>query len=326
VHKWELWNEPNQHFNWKPAPDVTRYAAWFTAVRAAILERDPSASIALGGLAGITASPDGDPSGMAFLQQLHQLGVEPDIIALHPYAAAAQPPDHHIAWENNFDVVAEVHDYLASTGRETPIWITEWGWSTGEVTQEQQAAYVAQSLRMIRDEYPYVTLATYFLDYDRQPDYHFGLAGSDMTPKPAAWEFAAFMSPRTDAPAQVPASTAAPAPTGGPSEPPATTAAPPPSIGAPPGTKAPASMPVPTTAPIGKSVAFGVKRAKLEEPRDRDTKPLPATMALLAVGLITAAAIVVVNRGRRPDSSPACDTPTEQPEFRREREREPTAR
>jgi len=46
---------------------------------------------------------------------------------------------------------------------------------------------------MIRDDYPYVTLATVFLDHDRPPQYLSGLLRGDLSPKPAGEDFARFM-------------------------------------------------------------------------------------------------------------------------------------
>ena len=35
--RWELWNEENLHWNWKPAPSAAQYARWYTAVYGAVV-------------------------------------------------------------------------------------------------------------------------------------------------------------------------------------------------------------------------------------------------------------------------------------------------
>ncbi len=75
--------------------------------------------------------------------------------------------------------------------------MTEWGWSSSAVGLETQAAYVRRSLEMLRDQFPYVTVATMFLDADRPGEYDDGLLTADFTPKPAGTAFAAFMHDRS---------------------------------------------------------------------------------------------------------------------------------
>jgi hypothetical protein len=200
VHRWEIGNEANEHFFWKPRPDVRRYAQWYTAMRAAILAEDPSAQVAVGGLAGVAAG--GDIPGIRFLQGLHALGVYPEIVALHPYPSDQHAPDVHLRWQDNFDDIGMVHDYLERSGHPARIWVTEWGWSSAKLGAETQARYTAKSLEMIRDEFPYVEVATMFVDHDR-PTYSQGLFRADGSAKPAATEFARMVRSAGQAPPRV---------------------------------------------------------------------------------------------------------------------------
>lgn len=191
VQKWEIWNEPNERYFWKPRPDVALYARFYTRIRQTILGADPKAQVAVGGLAGLCCSID--IPGVSFLDKLLAQKAPIDNVAIHPYPGKGQSPDVHIAWENNFDDIAMIRQHLVQAGKPVPIWVTEWGWSSAAVGSANQANYLARSLDLLRTAYPYVTVATYFLDYDRGTTYEQGLFDSSFRPKPAADAFKRFM-------------------------------------------------------------------------------------------------------------------------------------
>lgn len=66
VNLWECGNEENEHFFWKPNPNVSQYVTWYTACRTAILAGNPNAQVAVGGLAGLLYASAGDISGRSF--------------------------------------------------------------------------------------------------------------------------------------------------------------------------------------------------------------------------------------------------------------------
>ena len=192
VSKWEIWNEENEHFTWKPQPSITQYAQFFKAIRRAILSVDPHAHVAIGGLAGLCCGID--ISGASFLKGLIAKGVKFGDVAIHPYSTDDHAPDVHWQWQANFDDIEMIHDLLVSARRNVPLWVTEWGWSSSDIGAALQADYLTRSLNMLRTMYPYVTVATYFLDADRDGEYHQGLFATDFSPKPAASAFASFMA------------------------------------------------------------------------------------------------------------------------------------
>lgn len=196
VHKWELWNEPNDYYFWKPGPSVPRYAQWFLAVQQAIKGADPEAQIALGGLSALSYTGPNGMSGYAFLQALYAQGVSPAVVAIHPYAGQNQAPDVTLEGQNNFSDIGRVHDLMVANGAgANPLWVTEWGWPTTAISETTQAEYVSRSLVMLTTQYSYVTLATYFMDRDDY-GYFYGLADASLRPRPAGIGFRDFVTAR----------------------------------------------------------------------------------------------------------------------------------
>ncbi len=191
VHRWEIWNEPNYASFWRPTPDPVAYRQVYERLRATILNEDPNAEVAVGGLGRLTVAPDADIPGIAFLRRLTRAQRPIDAVALHPYTTDDHPPDVHIAGENNFDDIGRVRRLLETKGIRASVWVTEWGWSSATVGERRQARYVGESLKMLETRYPFVRVATYFADRDRPPEFFNGLLDKNLSPKPAAVEFRA---------------------------------------------------------------------------------------------------------------------------------------
>jgi hypothetical protein len=141
ITDWQLWNEPNYAFFWKPAPNAGDYVELLRAFRSAVQDVDPGARIVLGGL--FPTPTDGIPLER-FLAQLYRAGGRGqfDALAIHPYASN---PREALAR------VAEARDIMDRFGdSDAPIWITEVGWASGgapsgvTVGPERQAAYLTQ--------------------------------------------------------------------------------------------------------------------------------------------------------------------------------------
>jgi hypothetical protein len=188
VHKWELWGEQNGPDAWKPRrPNVDEYAAWFRAVQAEIKSVDPNAEVALGGLYALNVSGDG-VTGADFLKRLYERDLYPDIINVHPYSEGS--PRSMQKWSNNFRDIEAIRNLMIEHGQaDKPIWVTEWGWSTRAVGDHRQAQWIEESLKSLYCDYPYVSVATYFLDKDSHPFYQ-GLFDDKGIAKPSAAVFA----------------------------------------------------------------------------------------------------------------------------------------
>ena len=192
VQYWEIWNEPNEGYFWKPGlANAARYAYLYRVLRRAILEGDPTAEVAVGGLAGLVESCC--VSGEAFLHQLLAAGVPIDNVAVHAYSDHA--PDLHVAGEANFDDIDAIRVLLdESDHSHVGMWLTEWGWPTPPLSLDTQATFVQRSLELLRERYAYVELATYFIDVDRRPEFNHGLFNTSFEAKPSGRAFAAFMA------------------------------------------------------------------------------------------------------------------------------------
>jgi hypothetical protein len=195
VHMWEVWNEWNDEWFWKPDADQAQYFHLYVATRTAILAVDPSAQVAVG---GFTVATGGNGIWMKdWLPAMYAADIYPDYLAIHPYTGHGDDPpwEDNGMYEANFGDIQRCRDYQIAEGGAAlvPIWVTEWGWDTGNVSEALQAQYVAWSMRRIRDTYSYVTVACLFADVDGGGADEYGLYHSSAyiatTVKPAAYAF-----------------------------------------------------------------------------------------------------------------------------------------
>lgn len=189
VKHWEIWNEPNLVDFWRPRPDPVAYRQVYETLRATILRVDPTAQVAVGGLGDLSTAPAPDIPGLSFLRSIERTDSELGNVAIHPYSTDDQPPDVDIAGANNFDDIGRVHDLLVSQRERASIWVTEWGWPTATVGQARAALDVGESLTMLEHRYPFVSVATYFLDHDLPSEHSSGLLDANLKAKPAASVF-----------------------------------------------------------------------------------------------------------------------------------------
>ncbi len=199
VRLWEVWNEQNGRFTWQPRPNPGQYARFYPRMRSVLKAVDPGNRVSMGALGNITAGHPDSIYGLDYLRQVNAAGLFPDIVSVHAFPSKGQAPDSHIRFQNNFDDIQTVRDYMESVNWNAPMWVTEWGWSTEEnrsgidaVDPETQARYVYCSLNILAREYRYVTVATYFLDRDRQT-FAYGLFNREAAAKPAGRAFQKFM-------------------------------------------------------------------------------------------------------------------------------------
>ncbi|MGZ4201328.1 MAG: hypothetical protein ACXVRH_04630 [Thermoleophilaceae bacterium] len=139
VTSYEIWNEENSTAFWHPqdqAPE--QYADLYMAAHAAIKAVDSQADVVVGGLA--LGTQGGGADEITFLQRMFahrpDLRGNVDGIGLHPYQASVADTEMRIAR------FRQTVDQLAGPG--VPLEITEVGWSTTAVTDQDRGADLAQ--------------------------------------------------------------------------------------------------------------------------------------------------------------------------------------
>lgn len=203
VAAYEIWNEPDATAFWHGTPDVARYSELLKASYPAIKAADPAAKV----VAGPTTGND-----YAWVDGLYTNGAKGsfDVVAVHTDTACLdRGPDvfyrdgGRIA-QYSFLGYKTVHDVMAAHGDgETPIWMTELGWSSTTTTcargawagqkaagvgEADQATYLKQAYHCLTFD-PYVQVALWFNMQDTSSAdselNRYGLLRADGSHKPA---------------------------------------------------------------------------------------------------------------------------------------------
>ncbi len=190
VDYWEIWNEPNHASFWKS--DVQQYSTHFAIAVDAIKTANPDAKVVLGGLSGADADWLDD-----LYNQLNDKS-DIDIVAIHPYRLVGE--DFNYTPEQTTDSLnslpVDIYNIKAVINRHdqknTPIWLTEVGWTTYEdgVTKKMQAEYLMR-LYTIALSIPDVKKVFWYALNDTSSnttylDAHFGILDEEYAPKKAA--------------------------------------------------------------------------------------------------------------------------------------------
>ncbi len=157
VHTWEVWNEPNSHVFWAPAPDANRYGQLFQATAAAVREIDPKATLLTGGLTTGDDDADGSRiSQLTFVKQLYANGTaqQADAIAVHPYTFPVLPSDTQTPVAGGINELPELHQLMERNGDGAKkVWITEFGAPTGTalgaISDEDQAVTILEARKLV---------------------------------------------------------------------------------------------------------------------------------------------------------------------------------
>jgi hypothetical protein len=182
IEAWEVWNEPDVAMFWggRDGGDPAAYLELLKRAHRAIKSVDPDAIVMNGGLTGTER-------GASYLHRLLDLGggAYLDAVAFHGYVSndgLDTPVYPEIIWP----LVRQARERAGK-----PLWITEFGWSSGcgdnaaACTEAVQANRIARHLPMLfalgAVEHVFVFL---FKDPGNQPNF-FGLAHADARAKPA---------------------------------------------------------------------------------------------------------------------------------------------
>jgi hypothetical protein len=235
VYAWELWNEPNYAGNWRwpecggagvergickrpPANNddygsfvalegARQYAALVKAAYRRIKSLAPEAIVLAGSLAG---------SDLDYLKEMYGAGVEGyfSALSMHPYTATypvnrqdprygrSYGPDECFAGTSSSRFwcfsqgVEAVRQTMLSQGDTSPIWLTEFGFSSTSEWNgsglDGQAAQLSKAIALIRN-WDYVPVACWYQLLDQQGADHresrFGLFDATLMLKPAGAAF-----------------------------------------------------------------------------------------------------------------------------------------
>jgi hypothetical protein len=169
VAQYEIWNEPNHPPFWRPAPNVTEYARLLRRAYEAAREADPRATIVFGGLA---------QNSIGYLEAFYDAvdRIWParrrnsdyffDVLGSHPYSGDRSPRVLDPRYSHS-DAYGEVDENFLGFRRlravvqrrdasSKPIYIGEFGYPTGMISDETRAQYLADAYQLAAGE-GYVT-------------------------------------------------------------------------------------------------------------------------------------------------------------------------
>jgi hypothetical protein len=95
----------------------------------------------------------------AFLNAMYAGGAKGkfDVLAVHPYSLAYAPDSTASAYNSYTLALQNLHSVLVNQGEpQKPIWITESGWSTNNVSDATRATYFQTAIGMLNTNFPYV--------------------------------------------------------------------------------------------------------------------------------------------------------------------------
>lgn len=197
ITDWQVWNEVNLRFFWGSRPSPAGYRDLVRLTAAGLRAGDSSAGVILAGLLPFKSVGVQSVAGPRFLQRLFKprdMRKLVDAVAVHPYGKSPR-----VVLKGTEEMRVVLDDLGA---RKVPLWVTEFGWSTGgelwnvspvRASPEAQARRIAVSYRLMRKSAKRLHLqrALYFSfsDFDEPGiDYwsaRMGLFGLDGQPKPA---------------------------------------------------------------------------------------------------------------------------------------------
>lgn len=222
VQAYEIWNEQNLWYEWGGAGKMNagEYVRLLQAAYPAIKAVDPDAKVIVGALtpAGDVADAGGVRArdDRAFLREMFQAGMMGfyDAIGVHPSGFNNPPRDdpqtntttttdfkgNWSFYYRNFENYRRIQEEFGDT---KPLWFTEFGWASAnpaprnypyaaQVTEAQQAEYLAEAIRMARESGYVEAVFLWNLNFapGAEPDDDFAkrafsIIRTDWTPRPA---------------------------------------------------------------------------------------------------------------------------------------------
>jgi len=177
---YEIWNEPNLKAEWGGrTPSPAEYVSLLAAAYEGIKSADAEAIVVSAGLAA-----GGDYDDRDFLRGMYQAGGAAyfDALGSHPYGGDTPPEEENArAYFRRAKEQREVMEALGDA--DTPIWATEFSCivkrpekcsdehSWVEVTEAQQAEYLAAAFQYAHEHWPWMGPMFLLLDFGVSPYY-----------------------------------------------------------------------------------------------------------------------------------------------------------
>jgi len=179
---WELWNEPDLARFWPPKPDADMFSVLAEAACRAMKSVAPH-SVVIGPALG--RIPDArDHVTPAFMKTFLSSGAARcvDALSVHPYRHGAEAPEAVYGDYNTLIGLSAQHRFYGALVN------SEWGYTTTQVKEEEQAAYVLRA--RLTDMIWGVPLSIWYewkdsRDDPQDPEGHFGLIEITGRDKPA---------------------------------------------------------------------------------------------------------------------------------------------
>jgi hypothetical protein len=187
---WEIWNEPDQDSFWPPKADPNAYATLASAACQAMREVAPDARIIGPAAAGMPNLKDRLGIGWWSTTLSAPAGSCLDAMSVHSYRVEPNKPPRtpESVMDDNEAALAFIAGHTGKGRLAPPLICSEWGFSSIQVTPEQQANYVLRThLSNILSGVP-VTIWYEWRDSRlgaSDPEAHFGLVDYRGKDKPA---------------------------------------------------------------------------------------------------------------------------------------------
>lgn len=196
VAAWEVWNEPNfSQFFTTPAK-ASEYAKIVKAAYPAVKASDPSSKVLAGSLSG---------ADVEFTRALYAAGIKGsfDGFSIHPYSGDRSPLSAIDAGYSFVAGVPGVRKVMLANNDPKPLWITEIGWNTSDVRNQErwrngvseliQATYLELAFAQMR-QWRYVPVGIWYAHKDMSSDRldpvaNYGLLRLDGSKKPSYFAF-----------------------------------------------------------------------------------------------------------------------------------------
>lgn len=207
----QIWNEPNIYPEWGNQPvDPEAYVELLRVAYRRAKEADPNVYVLSAPLAITLGEPHPEPgkwrsmNDLDYLEALYEAGFAEyfDIYSANAFGLDLppdSPPDPQVL---NFQRVLLHRQIMERYGDgNKAVWFNEYGWNAapesmpaeqlvwGRVSEQEQAAYTIEGIRMAREEWPWagVFMIWYFRQVGNltpeQAEYYFRMVDTDFTPR-----------------------------------------------------------------------------------------------------------------------------------------------